>query len=467
MDEIDFALHAISPLDGRYRERLRGLAPLVSEEALIGYRLEVEAQWLLHLAESLPAGVVALTGPQRAFLEGLSGTRDAQFARDIKHMEQKINHDVKAVEYYLRGALSRLGAGPETLAFIHFACTSEDINNLAYARMMDDARKVLLLPTLDRLLHTLSVMARTYAEQPMLARTHGQGATPTTLGKEVAVFGYRILRQRQRLAEHNLTGKINGAIGAYNAHVAAFPDVPWPDLCKDFVCRRMGLRFNPLTTQIESHDTFVERLDVLRHLDGVLLGLCRDFWGYISLGYLRQRSRATEVGSSTMPHKVNPIDFENAEGNLGLAVALADHLTQKLLASRWQRDLSDSTVLRSVGSFLGHSLLAWESILRGLDRVQADPATMAADLEDAWEVLGEAIQVVMRRYGVMDAYERLKDVTRGRSVSRGAMMKVVAECDAIPEDEKQRLAALTPSSYIGLAPQLVETFVAGVEEVCQ
>lgn len=450
---------ALGPLDGRYRGRVEELSEFVSEGALISYRVRVEAHWLLHLSK-IPeiSHNLKLTTEVRVALRGLIDGISPNQCLAVKKIEETTNHDVKAVEYFIRDVLVQAGATEDVLAYIHFACTSEDINNLAYALMLRDARDLVLLPAMDRVLLQLQGMATSHAHTAMLARTHGQTASPTTLGKEIAVFVYRLNRQRYKLDAVKLDGKISGAVGNYNAHVIAYPTVDWTLVAKDFVEKVLALNWNPLTTQIENHDSIGEVADVLRRFNTISIGLCRDFWAYISIGYFRQQLKAGEVGSSTMPHKVNPIDFENAEGNFGLSSAVASHFSDKLLISRWQRDLSDSTVLRSLGTMLGHSLLALKSIEKGIAKVAVDDKAIAQDLQGAWEVLGEAVQTVMRRYGVMDAYERLKVATRGRVVSREILLEVINGCHALPEDVRRELAALTPEKYVGLAPRLATEF---------
>lgn len=449
-------LFAVSALDGRYRPKVEGLVPYVSEAGLIAYRLRVEAEWLLHLAET--PGVkddYTLHTRAREVLQHLSkGAPDAAFSR-IKELERTTNHDVKAVEYYLREALTATDVDSRALAFIHFACTSEDINNLAYALLLHEAREKVVLPAMDRILKQLNVMALRYRDLPMLSRTHGQTASPTTLGKEMAVFAHRLGKQRRRLATVELEGKMSGAVGNYNAHLAAYPELDWIAISRDFIERRLGLKQNLLTTQIENHDSMVEYTSCLQHFNTIAIGLCRDMWSYISLDYFKQETKAGEVGSSTMPHKVNPIDFENAEGNFGVANSLAAHYADKLLISRWQRDLSDSTVQRTLGTFLGHSLLACQSLERGLSKVSANPSVIADDLASAPEVLGEAIQTCMRRYGIVDAYERLKAATRGHRVRQEDLQELIRGCREIPEGERQRLLALSPEAYVGCAAELV------------
>ena len=456
-------LWAITPLDGRYGPQLAGLGHIVSEGALIGYRVQVEAEWLLHLStiEQIK-GHIELPPACLQLLAALARREGTDWQPQVKAIERTTNHDVKAVEYFLQQRLRAAGASDRTLAFIHFACTSEDINNLAYGLMLKELRQTRLLPLLEQVLGDLASKSVQYGDVAMLARTHGQTATPTTLGKEIAVFGHRLQRQVILLNALPIDGKINGAVGNYNAHVAAFAGVDWPEVARSFVEERLGLNFNPLTTQIENHDSVVEFASVIAHINTLLIGLSRDIWSYISIGYFRQRLKAGEVGSSTMPHKVNPIDFENAEGNLGLASAIARHFAEKLPISRWQRDLSDSTVLRAIGEMAGHSELAWRSLLRGLGKITADPETIARDLNEAWEVLAEPVQTVMRRHGVVDAYERLKAATRGKAVTRETLLAVIAGCNELPTDVKKQLSALTPSGYTGLASKLARDFAASV-----
>jgi adenylosuccinate lyase len=456
-------LQAIGPLDGRYRAQLDGLERYVSEAALIHYRLRIEAAWLLEL-ESEPAVARHLRLPPaaKALLGQWAERPPEEAAAAVKEVERTTNHDVKAVEYVLREGLEKAGAARGALAFVHFACTSEDINNLSYAMMLKELRSERLLPLMDRLLGDLADKARQHAALPMLSRTHGQTATPTTLGKELAVFGHRLRKLRAAFAALPLDGKINGAVGNFNAHVAAFPEVDWPRLAERFVEGRLGLTHNALTTQIENHDAMVAYVRAVEHFNTVSIGLCRDLWGYVSLGYFRQKTIAGEVGSSTMPHKVNPIDFENAEGNLGVANALAVHFAQKLPISRWQRDLSDSTVQRTLGTMVGHTELAWRSLLKGLGKLEVNPTRIAADLDEAWEVLAEAVQTVMRRYGVADAYERLKEATRGKAtVTRQDLLTLVESCAELPPDAKEALRQLTPQTYVGLAKDLALRFALG------
>ena len=443
-------LTAISPLDGRYAGKTEALRPVFSEYGLIRHRVLVEVRWLQCLA-SRPevAEVPPFSTEAQSFLDDLTEGFDESDAERVKAIEAGTNHDVKAVEYFLR---ERLATHPELAAvtgFLHFACTSEDINNLAYALMLRTARTRAILPLWDKLIEALAEMAHTHANVPMVARTHGQPASPTTLGKEMANFAYRLRRQHGQLRTAPILGKWNGAVGNYNAHLAAYPELDWPALARDFV-EGLGLEWNPYTTQIEPHDHLAEVVAIIARFNTILVDLCRDLWGYISLGYFRQKVVKTEVGSSTMPHKVNPIDFENAEGNLGMANAVLTHLAQKLPVSRWQRDLTDSTVLRNLGVAIGHAVIAYESCLKGLGRLEVDGEALARDLDGAWELLAEPIQTVMRRYGSEDAYERLKDLTRGRPLDREELHAFLATLP-IPEAEKDRLRALTPRSYTGNA----------------
>ncbi|HZX92147.1 MAG TPA: adenylosuccinate lyase [Rudaea sp.] len=446
-------LTALSPLDGRYAGKVEALRPIFSEFGLMHRRVLVEVRWLLALAdESAISEVGALGAQARDFLKTLADGFSLQDAERIKAIERTTNHDVKAVEYFLKERIGEHADLATAKEFVHFACTSEDINNLAYALMLRDARDTVLLPALDKLLATLKQVAHALAGQPMLARTHGQTASPTTLGKEIANVVARLQRQRAQIAAVALSGKINGAVGNYNAHVVAYPEVDWPALAQRFV-ESLGLDFNPYTTQIEPHDGVAEISDAIRRANTILIDFCRDIWGYISLGYFRQELKHGEVGSSTMPHKVNPIDFENAEGNLGIANALFAHFAEKLPISRWQRDLTDSTVLRALGTAFGHTQVALESIARGLSKLNAAPERLAADLDASWEVLAEAVQTVMRRYGLPEPYEQLKSLTRGQGITRDSMRAFI-ESQALPVDAKQRLLELTPATYTGLADKL-------------
>jgi adenylosuccinate lyase len=448
-------LTALSPLDGRYASKTEALRQLFSEYGLMQQRVTVELGWFAILAEDPGVPEVPPLSEQDAeFLASLAGGFDLKDAERIKEIESTTNHDMKAVEYYLKERMAERPSLKGAVEFVHFGCTSEDINNLAYALMLKQGRDNLLLPMMERMIERLRALARRYADLPMLSRTHGQPATPTTLGKELANIVYRLRRQREQLTAVPLLGKMNGAVGNYNAHLAAYPDVEWPDLSRRLV-ENLGLSWSPYTIQIEPHDYMAEYFDVLARFNTVLLDACRDIWGYVALGYFKQKPVAGEVGSSTMPHKVNPIDFENAEGNLGLANALLRHFAEKLPVSRWQRDLTDSTVLRNLGVGIGHSVLAYETFLKGLSKLEADPERLAADLEANWEVLAEAVQTVMRRYAVEEPYEKLKALTRGRRVDGDAMRKFIKELE-IPNDAKARLLALTPAGYIGMAAKLAK-----------
>jgi len=449
------SLTAISPVDGRYADKCDELRPIFSEYGLIRQRIRVEALWLKALAQDsgivelqkLPAGALAL-------LDQIAANVSEADAAEVKKTEKTTNHDVKAVEYFVKARLDASTDWKPHREFVHFACTSEDINNLSYALMMADAREKVLLPKLDTLIRRLREFARKHADLPMMSRTHGQPATPTTLGKEVANFAHRLQRQRDRLAGVSIAGKINGAVGNFNAHVVAYPSVDWRKLAGNFI-QSLGLTPNSFTTQIEPHDWTAEYCDALAGSNAVLIDLCRDFWGYVSLGYFKQRVVAGEVGSSTMPHKVNPIDFENAEGNLGIATALLRFFADKLPISRWQRDLTDSTVLRNLGVAISHAHIAWSSLERGLDRIDVDSNRLLEDLDSNWELLAEPIQTVMRRYGVEGAYEKLKELTRGRRVD-GPTLRVFIQGLNLPTEAKQQLLALSPATYIGLAAQLAK-----------
>ncbi len=459
---MEHGLLAVSALDGRYRSRVDELAMSLSEAGLIKSRVKVEAAWLLHLAEHPVVGKdIGLSDGSRAVLEKLYNGIDMKAAEQVKAYERTTNHDVKAVEYYMRDAMREAGATDRELAFIHFACTSEDINNLAYSLMLREARDESVLKSMDAIIDSLSEKAREHKALPMLSRTHGQTASPTTLGKELAVFAHRLKKQRNKLAELRFEGKMSGAVGNYNAHLSAYPDVDWLELSRSFMKDKLDIDLNILTTQIENHDGQAEYADTVRRFNVILIGLCRDFWSYISNAYFKQKTVAGEVGSSTMPHKVNPIDFENAEGNLGVANSLCTHFTEKLLISRWQRDLSDSTVQRVWGTMVGHSILAYKSCLKGLSKVEVNAHVLHNDLESAQEVLAEPIQTVMRRYGVMDAYERLKAATRGQAVTREALLDLVASTDELPSEAKDLLSKMTPSSYVGIAERLTEEFLNG------
>ena len=446
------SLTALSPIDGRYAEKTYGLRSIFSEYGLIRYRVQVEARWLEALAANpgIPE-VPALSADAVQRLKVIADQINEQDAHRVKVIEATTNHDVKAVEYYLKEKIASNEELSAIKEFIHFACTSEDINNLAYALMLRDARSQVLLPALDKLIGALTTLSRRYGEQPMLARTHGQPASPTTLGKEMAVFAQRLKRQREQLAAVAILGKMNGAVGNYNAHLAAYPEVDWARFSGEFV-RGLGLEPSPATTQIEPHDFIAEYFHALMRANTILIDFCRDIWAYISVGYFRQKTVEGEVGSSTMPHKVNPIDFENAEGNLGLANAILGHLTEKLPISRWQRDLTDSTVLRNLGVGVAHAVVAFQAIEKGIGKLDADAYRMGRDLDDNWEVLGEAIQTVMRRYGLPEPYEQLKRLTRGQKLGRDAIRAFVQDLP-LPDADKQRLLAMTPASYVGNAAE--------------
>ncbi|MDR1276040.1 MAG: adenylosuccinate lyase [Candidatus Accumulibacter sp.] len=456
------SLDALSPLDGRYAQKMDALRVVFSESGLMRYRLRVEVEWLKALAgDPALTGIAPFSPGARAYLDALVENFGIEGARQIKDNEARTNHDVKALEYWIRDALEQPEAAAEfggvseaarVSGFIHFACTSEDVNNLSHALMLKEARDEILLPAFDRVVSRLRELAHLHAELPMMARTHGQPATPTTLGKEIANVVYRLERARARIAGVALSAKINGATGNYNAHLAAYPDYDWEAFARRFV-EKFGLEFNPYTIQIEPHDAIAELFDAFARANTILIDLARDVWGYISLGFFKQKLKAGEVGSSTMPHKVNPIDFENSEGNLGLANALLRHFSEKLPISRWQRDLTDSTVLRNMGVALGYTLLAYEALLRGLGKLEANPAALHADLDANWEVLAEAVQTVMRRYGVANPYEKLKELTRGNRISREAMREFVDSL-AIPQEAKDALLKLTPWDYTGKAAEL-------------
>jgi len=448
-------LTALSPLDGRYAPKVAPLRALFSEHALIRFRALVEVEWLRALAaEPALREIPPFSAATLSRLDDVIASFSEADGGRVKEIEARTNHDVKAVEYFLK---ERLGDNEEVsrvAEFIHFACTSEDINNVCHALMVKRARDEVMLPALDKIIARVTALAHELADAAMLARTHGQPASPTTLGKEMANVAARLKRAREKLASVGLLAKMNGAVGNYNAHLAAYPDVDWERLARS-VLTRLGLELNPYTIQIEPHDALAELFDAYARANTILLDFDRDVWGYISLGYFRQKLKPGEVGSSTMPHKVNPIDFENSEGNLGLANALLRHMSEKLPVSRWQRDLTDSTVLRNVGVALGHTLLAYDSCLRGLEKLDANREKLAEDLDENWEVLAEPIQTVMRRYGVTGAYEQLKDLTRGRhGMTREALHGFIESLTQIPESERKRLLSLTPATYVGKAADL-------------
>jgi adenylosuccinate lyase len=447
------ALTALSPLDGRYAGKVEPLRPIFSEFGLMHRRVHVEIEWLLALAaEPGIAELPPFTPTQVKQLHTIADSFAIEEGARIKAIEATTNHDVKAVEYFIK---ERIGADPalaQAREFVHFGCTSEDINNLSYALMLRDAREQVLLPAFDKIIARLRELAHANAALPMLSRTHGQTASPSTLGKELANVVARLERQRRQLAAVEIPGKINGAVGNYNAHVITYPEIDWRAFSQRFV-QGLGLDWNPYTTQIEPHDGVAEYCDAVRRANTILIDLARDVWGYISLGYFRQKLKEGEVGSSTMPHKVNPIDFENAEGNFGLANALLGHFAEKLPISRWQRDLTDSTVLRALGTAFGHTLVALESLQKGLGKLTVNAERLAADLDASWEVLAEAVQTVMRRYGLPQPYEQLKALTRGHGITKESMREFIGKLE-LPAEAKQRLLELTPGGYIGLAEGL-------------
>jgi adenylosuccinate lyase len=448
-------LNALSPLDGRYASKLDALRPWLSESAFMKQRVFVEIHWLLALGSSGLADVPAISKADADFLLSLANAFTDADAQRIKEIEAVTNHDVKAVEYFLKEKVSGRPDLLKASEFIHFACTSEDINNTAHGLMLRGARDTVLLPQLRKIHDALTELALANASVPMLSRTHGQPASPTTLGKEIANIAKRLERAIAAIAAVPLLGKMNGAVGNYNAHLSAYPDFDWEGFARQVVEQRLGLEFNPYTIQIEPHDGMAELFDAIARANTILLDMDRDFWAYISLGYFKQRTKAGEIGSSTMPHKVNPIDFENSEGNLGVANALLRHLAEKLPLSRWQRDLTDSTVLRNLGPAFGHSVLAYDSAMRGIGKLEVNTAAIAADLDACWEVLAEPVQTVMRRYGIENPYEQLKELTRGKGINQ-ADLQVFIRGLAIPEDAKARLLEMTPSSYLGKAVELAQ-----------
>ena len=451
------SLNAISPVDGRYRNKTRALCPYFSEFALTYYRLLIEVRWLESLAanDSIPE-IPAMSRESKAFLNALLSSFDENEALRVKAFEKQTNHDVKAIEYYLKEKLEQSEVLRPLTGFIHFACTSEDINNLAYALMMKEAIAQVIQPTIAEIIGGITLLGKQHADAAMLSRTHGQPATPTTLGKELINFVSRMKRPMQQLAEVLISAKCNGAVGNYNAHFIAYPEVDWRKHCTQFVTG-LGLSFSAYTTQIEPHDGIAEISHLMIRINNILLDYTRDVWSYISLGYFKQKAIADEVGSSTMPHKINPIDFENAEGNLGLANTLFDHFANKLTQSRLQRDLSDSTVLRNLGVAFAYSLIASQSIAKGNEKLQINLYALQRDLDCNWEVLAEAIQTVMRRYHVPNAYEQMRDLTRGQGIDGDSLKAFIQTLD-IPSEAKERLMALTPEKYTGLAAQLVKAF---------
>ena len=447
------ALTAVSPIDGRYADKVSDLRHVFSEYGLIKYRVQIEIRWLQALAaESDITEVPELSSAANQLLDSLIADFSESDAQRIKDIEKKTNHDVKAVEYFLKEKIADNEELTQIAEFIHFACTSEDINNLSYAIMLEEGRSAILLPLIEQLIDALTQSAHNYAADPILSRTHGQSATPSTMGKEIANTAYRLKRQRDQLAATPVMGKINGAVGNYNAHIVAYPEIDWPVFAKNFV-EGLGLQWNPYTTQIEPHDYIAEYFHALTRFNTVLLDFNRDAWSYISLGYFKQRVIAGEVGSSTMPHKVNPIDFENSEGNLGLANAILNHLAEKLPICRWQRDLTDSTVLRNIGVGIAHTVIAIKSSLKGISKLEINTESLATDLDQSWEVLGEAVQTVMRRYGIEEPYEKLKTLTRGSGIDADALQDFIRTLD-IPESSKKELLSLTPATYTGQAEDL-------------
>ena len=444
------SLTAIAPIDGRYGNKTEDLRPIFSEYGLIRHRVLVEIRWLQALAKfDAIAEVPPLSEHANNLLNNIVDKFSEEDATRVKHIERTTNHDVKAVEYFLKEKIAGNDELETVSEFIHFACTSEDINNLSYALMLREGRNQVMLDQMDEIIQVFERMAKELAEVPMLSRTHGQPASPTTVGKELANVAYRLHRQRKQVADVEILGKINGAVGNYNAHLSAYPDIDWQGFAEKFVTS-LGLSWNPYTIQIEPHDYMAELFDAIARFNTILIDISRDIWGYISLGFFKQKVVAGEVGSSTMPHKVNPIDFENAEGNLGVANALFDHLAMKLPISRWQRDLTDSTVLRTLGVGFAHSTIAYQSALKGLGKLEINEQALLDDLDNNWEVLAEPIQTVMRRYGIEKPYEKLKELTRGQRVDQAGMQQFVDNLD-LPEDAKTALRALTPASYIGNA----------------
>ena len=450
-----FALNALSPLDGRYASKTEALRDWLSEAAFMRNRVTVEIHWLIALSRAGFAEVPRFSEASEQFLLQLAERFTAHDAARIKDIERVTNHDVKAVEYWLKESVKGQEELERASEFIHFACTSEDINNTSHGMMLKAARDTVLLPALQQLIAKLTELAHANAELPMMSRTHGQPASPTTLGKEIANVVARLQRAVKRIAGVEILGKMNGAVGNYNAHLSAYPDFDWENFSKDVIEQRLGLTFNPYTIQIEPHDYMAELFDAISRSNTILLDLNRDIWGYISLGYFKQRTKAGEIGSSTMPHKVNPIDFENSEGNLGMANAVLKHMSEKLPLSRWQRDLTDSTVLRNIGVGLGYAILAYDSCLRGLNKLEVNPARLGEDLDATWEVLAEPVQTVMRRYGIENPYEQLKELTRGKGISKDALREFILKLE-IPQEAKDHLLAMTPSNYIGHAALLAK-----------
>ncbi|MCK9535430.1 MAG: adenylosuccinate lyase [Pseudomonas sp.] len=445
------SLTAVSPVDGRYGSRTTALRPIFSEYGLIRNRVLVEVRWLQRLAAHHSITEVApFSDTANAALNELAENFQLEHAERVKEFERTTNHDVKAVEYLLKEQAQKLPELAKVTEFIHFACTSEDINNLSHALMLREGRDDVLLPLMRKLADSLRTLSVEFADVPMLSRTHGQPASPTTLGKEFANVVYRLERQIAQVAAIPLLGKMNGAVGNYNAHLSAYPEIDWEANAREFIEGDLGLSFNPYTTQIEPHDYIAELFDAVARFNTILIDFDRDIWGYISIGYFKQKTIAGEIGSSTMPHKVNPIDFENSEGNLGIANAIFQHLASKLPISRWQRDLTDSTVLRNLGVGMAHSVIAYEATLKGVSKLELNAAKIADDLDNCWEVLAEPVQTVMRRYGIENPYEKLKDLTRGKGISAQVLQTFIETLD-LPEEAKVQLRALTPANYIGNA----------------
>ena len=448
------SLTAVSPVDGRYGDKVSALRAIFSEFGLLKFRVQVEVRWLQKLASCTGiAEVPAFDADANAFLDEIVARFSEQDAQRIKEIEKTTNHDVKAVEYFLKEKVAAVPALHAVSEFIHFACTSEDINNLSHALMLNTARDEVVLPYWRKLIDALKALAHEYRDIPLLSRTHGQPATPSTLGKEFANVAYRMERQYRQLAQVEILGKINGAVGNYNAHLAAYPDVDWHQFSEEFVTS-LGITWNPYTTQIEPHDYIAELFDAIARFNTILIDFDRDIWGYIALNHFKQKTIAGEIGSSTMPHKVNPIDFENSEGNLGLANAVLGHLASKLPVSRWQRDLTDSTVLRNLGVGIGYAVIAYQASLKGISKLEVNEANLAYELDHNWEVLAEPIQTVMRRYGIEKPYEKLKELTRGKRVDAAGMQAFIDGL-ALPDEEKTRLKAMTPGNYLGRAVQMV------------
>ncbi|MFD1803198.1 adenylosuccinate lyase [Mixta tenebrionis] len=449
------SLTAVSPVDGRYGDKVSPLRGIFSEYGLLKFRVQVEVRWLQKLAATAEIKEVpAFDADANAFLDAIVAGFNQDDAARIKTIERTTNHDVKAVEYFLKEKVAAVPALHAVSEFIHFACTSEDINNLSHALMLETARREVILPYWTQLIDAIKDLARQYRDIPLLSRTHGQPATPSTMGKEMANVAYRMTRQLRQLEQIEILGKINGAVGNYNAHLAAYPQVDWHQLSESFVTS-LGIQWNPYTTQIEPHDYIAELFDCVARFNTILIDFDRDIWGYIALNHFKQRTVAGEIGSSTMPHKVNPIDFENSEGNLGLANAVMQHLASKLPVSRWQRDLTDSTVLRNLGVGLGYALIAWQSTLKGINKLEINRDRLLAELDQNWEVLAEPIQTVMRRYGIEKPYEKLKELTRGKRVDAAGMQAFIDGL-ALPEEEKTRLKQMTPANYLGRAVQMVD-----------